>query len=381
LPLALDDNDRCNRGMERLADFTRREYADIAVKDAVRYIAELAMCEGNPEVAAQSFAKRWPASPHVTLIQKTAVPGMTSLGHALVPSALATAFSSYAAHFSLLGRFGAGNVPSLQRIPFQTRLVLDDPQAAAASVEWVPEGFAKSVIAGTLAYIELARAKVCLIRSFTEELMRLAAAGSIEFLRDQLARILALGLDLKLVDETIAAAGNCPASWTNGVTPGSATDDAETDLATLTAAYVAGGGSMASAVLLISSQTASDVARSWSLLGDLTTAGGVLAGIPTLASDAVGDRIILLDSSRIYVADDGDAELSLARHAALEMSDSPTGSVATGSPTAPAATNLVSLWQSHAVALKAERYVNWTKSAGAVQWIQNVNYGAAGSPA
>src|SRR5207237_4847628 len=105
---------------------------------------------------------------------------------------------------------------------------------------------------------------------------------------------------------------------------------------------------LASSSLLISSENAAALALSTALDGaplfpGLTVSGGVVAGVPTLASDAIGTRLILVDTSRVFVADDGEADVVMASHATIELSDVPDGAVTAGSPLAPVATDVVSL--------------------------------------
>ena len=310
----------------------------------------------------------------------TSVPG--GWGEALPPT-LATAFASYAADFSVLGRFGVGTVPALQRVPFDVPVVIGDPHASSAG--WVAEGGGKPLRVVTLAKVLLRRAKVASIAVVTSETARLAAAGSVEFLRDQLARSLAYGLDRLLCDPAISATAGSPASITHGASPISATTDPATDLRQLIAAFVAGGGSLSSAVILCSSATAAALALDRQdgavQYPGLTVAGGLIGGIPALASDAVGDRVIILDTSRVFLADDGEADVSVSEHASVEMSDAPGQSIAADSPLAPSPSALVSLWQTDSIGLRAERIINWQTVTGAVQTVTGADYLSVGSPA
>jgi len=55
------------------------------------------------------------------------------------------------------------------------------------------------------------------------------------------------------------------------------------------------------------------------------------------------------------------------------MLDNPTGNSATAT-----ATQLVSMWQTNSLALKAERFIYWKRARdAAVQYIENVNYTSA----
>ena len=80
---------------------------------------------------------------------------------ALVPAPLATAFSLYAAPFAVVTRFGTAGIPSLQKVPFDTRAIASDALALSASFAWVRAGHAKPAISGTIGPAQtLRRSKV-----------------------------------------------------------------------------------------------------------------------------------------------------------------------------------------------------------------------------
>jgi hypothetical protein len=86
--------------------------------------------------------------------------------------------------------------------------------------------------------------------------------------------------------------------------------------------------------------------------------------------------VVLVNASDIFFSDDGTVTIDASREAALEMSDTPANDAVT-----PTAAQMVSLWQTNCIGLKAERYVNWSRRrTEAVQWLQNVEWGGAGSP-
>jgi len=101
----------------------------------------------------------------------------------------------------------------------------------------------------------------------------------------------------------------------------------------------------------------------------MRAAGGVLAGLPCVAtpympiSGATGNptSIVVLDPSQIWLADDGEAAIEKSIHSTVELSDSPgTGET-------------VSLWQRDLVALRLTRFANWAPAcSGMVQVIDGV---------
>jgi hypothetical protein len=106
---------------------------------------------------------------------------------------------------------------------------------------------------------------------------------------------------------------------------------------------------------------------------DMTIFGGMLEGFPVIASEAVdlhsgGEMIAFMNADDIYFADDGPVTIDASREASIEMSTTPTNP-------ATASTVLTSLWQNNLIALRAERYMNWTKRrSAAVAYIDNARY-------
>jgi hypothetical protein len=86
--------------------------------------------------------------------------------------------------------------------------------------------------------------------------------------------------------------------------------------------------------------------------------------------------LILIDSAKVLIADDGQADVDLARDAAIQMSDAPTQHAGTATPS-----NVVSLFQAGAVALRATRVINWRGLDGAAAYVDEANYLDTGSPA
>ncbi|MET0168726.1 MAG: hypothetical protein ABW318_27510 [Vicinamibacterales bacterium] len=108
----------------------------------------------------------------------------------------------------------------------------------------------------------------------------------------------------------------------------------------------------------------------------LNAEGGRCAGIRTICSDALSSNIILVDTARTAIADEGQLNLSIARHASLQMQSAPTNASGTA-----AATNMVSLWQTGSVGILVERTLNDAVLDGAVQFIEDALFGfLSGSP-
>jgi dienelactone hydrolase len=93
--------------------------------------------------------------------------------------------------------------------------------------------------------------------------------------------------------------------------------------------------------------------------------------MPVIASDYVGDIVILLNASDIYLADDGEISVDASREASLEMSDAPAHNSGTPTPA-----QMVSMWQTNSVAIRAERTINWMRRRDpAVVYLTGVSWG------
>jgi hypothetical protein len=115
----------------------------------------------------------------------------------------------------------------------------------------------------------------------------------------------------------------------------------------------------------------------------LSMSGGRLNGIPVIVSQYAanasggGNLVIAVNASDIFLSDDGQVTIDASREASLQMLDNPTNNSATATPT-----TMVSMWQTNSVALRAERFINWSKRRDdAVVYMDDVNWGSIGSPA
>jgi HK97 family phage major capsid protein len=225
----------------------------------------------------------------------------------------------------------------------------------------------KIVVDGGFSTVSLPTATIAGAIAFSNELARSVAGNAATLLREVLSRGLARGLDRAFVSADAASEDN-PPGVLNGISATPSSGDAVTDLATLIANFVTAGGSLENAVLILSSNNAAAVALSDAAFQSLTIRGGNVAGIPAVAGAAAGSNLILLDRSKVILADDRQFRADTAQHATIEMS--------AGSP----ATRL-NLWQKNLVAVKTERYVNWSLGENAVAAISGADYLSAGSPA
>lgn len=293
---------------------------------------------------------------------------------------------------TIIGKFGTGGVPSLRGVPFNFRI----KSATSGTIGyWVGEGQAKPLTKASYGAQTLGSTKVAAITVITDELARFSSPSAEGLLRDDLRDGLVERLDIDFVDPAKAEeVGVSPASITNGVTPitsmaGSTADSIRGDIQALLGAFVTANQSVSDLVIILPNTLALGLSLVRNAMGNpefpnLGLNGGALLGIPVITSQyahtaAAGDMVIVLNAKSIGLADDGAVTVEASREASLEMSDAPAGS--SGPTVVPVATTqLVSMWQTNSLALRAERFINWKKlRAGAVQYMDQVDWASAGS--
>lgn len=289
---------------------------------------------------------------------------------------------------TIIGQFGQGNIPSLNRIPFNVRIPGQDTGGAAY---WVGEGKPKPLTEFHFSVTELRWYKAAAISVLTEELMRFSDPSAERLVRDGLAGALIGRLDTDFIDPAKALVANVsPASITNGApTHASTGNDADAircDLQALWSTFIAARIPARTAVYIMNSTVALALGLMRNALGQaefpgITINGGTLEGIPVIVSDYVpmnsagASIVILANANDIWLADDGQVTIDASREASLQMLDNPTNDVTTPTPT-----TAVSLWQTNSVGLKAERFINWQRRRTAgVTYLTGVNWGSCAS--
>jgi HK97 family phage prohead protease/HK97 family phage major capsid protein len=361
--------------------------------------SQFAVMQGNGLSAVQ-VAKQWyPHRPSVQMAVKAAVaPALTSdatWAGTLVYAQTIADFVEYLRPKTVIGQFGTGNIPSLNRVPFNMRQV---KETAAMTGYWVGEAKPKPVTLGGYSTNTLGFAKVAAITIDSEELLRFSNHPTIsaeEAMRNGLTRALVAKIDTSLIDPSFAAVANVnPASLTNGLSLGSSAGNTADDVRADVLALLAGVGAIGlgttdnidprGVVLVMPPGVALAASLMRTTVGgtefpDITINGGSLQGIPVLVSNyaaiaGYGNLVIAIVAPEINLADDGGVTVDMSREASLEMSSTPTQSGTTG-------VSLVSLWQDNLVAFRAERFINWgLRRPGVVAAIQSVNWGGVASP-
>ncbi|MJO09423.1 phage major capsid protein, partial [Escherichia coli] len=213
----------------------------------------------------------------------------------------------------------------------------------------------------------------------TEELIRFSSPAADALVRNALAEAVVARLDTDFVDPKKAAVADVsPASITHDVKGTASTGNPDADAEAAFGQFVTANLQPTGAVWLMSSTNALALSMRKNALGqkeypDMTLLGGSFQGLPVIVSQYVGDQLVLVNAPDIYLADDGGVAVDMSREASLEMQSEPTSDSSTPSPV-----ELVSMFQTGSVAIRAERWINCRRRrTAAVAVITGVNYGTA----
>lgn len=327
---------------------------------------------------------------HTALTTKAAVPAGTTTettwaSPLVYATNLQSEFLEYLRPMTLIGK-----IPGFRRVPFNVRF---NTQVSGGNGYWVGQGKGKPLTTFGFTASTLGYTKVAAIAVITEELARFSSPSAETLVRDSLAAAIIARIDTDLVDPAHAAVSNVsPASLTNGLvamtSAGTSADNARTDVGKILKTYLDTNQNVASLVFVMPNTLAMALSLMRNSLGgrefpDLGVNGGTLEGVPVITSQYAanssggGNLVIAINAGDIFLADDGQVTLDASREASLEMKD-----VTTIDATAGTGAQLVSMFQTNSIALRAERYINWVKGrSGAVVYMDDVNWGSVGSPA
>ncbi|WP_173931381.1 phage major capsid protein [Chelativorans sp. Marseille-P2723] len=287
-------------------------------------------------------------------------------------------FVEFLRPMTIVGRFGAGGIPGLRRVPFRVPLIT---QTGGATGYWVGEGAAKPLTKPAWGRTELSPLKAANIAVATMEALRDSSPSAETLLRDDLAAAIAAAIDTAFIDPANAGtAGVKPAAITNGITaiPSTGNDAAaiREDVRAAMGAFIAASNPLSSGVWIMSASTALALSMMRTALDQpefsgITMNGGTFFGLPVVVSEYIDGYVVLANASDIWFADDGGVAVDMSTEASLEMADNPSGSSVT-----PTAAELVSMFQTNSVAFRAERTVNWARRrATGVAVISGVEWG------
>jgi HK97 family phage major capsid protein/HK97 family phage prohead protease len=360
-----------------------------------RYVMCLANARGNAVGALEIAKARYPDNRRIQTLLKAAVAGATTTdptwaGPLVVAQTIVSEFIEFLRPLTILGKFGVGSIPSLRRVPFNVRIT---GQTSGGTGYWVGQGHAKPLTRFDFNAITLYWAKVAAISVISEDLIRFSSPSAETLVRDGLAGALTARLDIDFIDPSKAAVPNVsPGSIVNGLgalTPsGTDATAVRADVKQLFEAFINANVSPTTGVFIMPQTLALALSLMVNALGQpefpgITMNGGTFFGLPVITSQyatfgsPIGNMIVLVNASDIFLSDDGAISIDASREASLEMESAPTGSISTGSPLGPVATELVSMYQTNSVALRAERFINWARRRDeSVAWMDDVLWGA-----
>ncbi|WP_286931932.1 phage major capsid protein [Leclercia sp. UBA5958] len=344
-----------------------------------RFAKALAAANGSRSEALEIARKQYPDDPKLHHVLKAAVGAGTTTdpkwaGALVEYQEYAQDFVEFLRPQTIIGRFGQGNIPSLRQVPFNIRI---PAQTSGGSANWVGQGKAKPLTKFDFESITFSFAKVAAIAVLTDELIRFSNPAADALVRNALAEAVIARLDTDFINPSKAEVANVsPASITNGIAGVPSTGNPDDDAAAAFGVFVAANLQPNGAVWLMSSTTALALSMRKNALGqkeypEMTLLGGTFQGLPVIVSQYVGSQLVLVNAPDIYLADDGGVAVDMSREASLEMQSDPTGDSVEGT-----GTELVSMFQTNSVAIRAERWINWKRRrTAAVAVISGVNYG------
>ncbi|MGP1675898.1 MAG: head maturation protease, ClpP-related [Burkholderiales bacterium] len=341
-----------------------------------RYVKSMIAGMGNPQLAlmhAQS-QKGWKdTTPQVEKVLMSAVAGgdTTTAGWAselVYNENLVNEFIELLRPQTILGK-----MTGLTRVPFNVRM---GSQTSGSSANWVGQGKSIPVSKLGTSEVTLGIAKAAGLVVLTEELVRSSSPAAELLVRNDLIKTIAEFLDVRFIDPNYAGVANVnPASVTYAVGGNQPTGTnyaaLSTDVQTLFNTFITNNLDPTGAVWIMPPTRALAISMMMNALSQpyfpgLTMAGGTWFGMPVItsmsanvtASPDAGNLIVLAKQDDILLADDGQITIDASREATIEQSDAPVGDAAAGTAQTQ---NMVSMFQSNAVAIRAIRYINWAK--------------------
>ena len=348
---------------------TVRDNTEPGILMARYVIAKMASKLDNVDAAGYA-ERRWGSSSPVTLELKAAVAAGSTTdavwAKPLVNPAISGGLIELLRAATILGK-----IPGLQEVPFNVSI---PSQTAGAAVNWVGELKPKPVSAMAFATETLGFAKVATIVPLSQELIRFSNPKAEQVVRNSLVKDIAAFLDGQFTNPAVAAvAGLNPASITNGAPTAAATAAPLADILGLINHFATNNIPVDGLVfimnpanaLALSFRTYSDGSPQFPGIG---VNGGTWKGMTVIVSNTVATNVIALQPAYILYADDGGVTIDASTEASLQMDSAPDSPVT-------ATTVVVSMFQMNAVAIRAERYINWKRiNTNAVKYLTAANW-------
>ena len=235
-------------------------------------------------------------------------------------------------------------------VPFNSKI---PSQLTGGQAQWVGEGAPKPLTNPTYSEVEIKEHKLAAITVYTQELMRRSDPSVDILVRDDLIEASKTLIDNTFLDASAATAVR-PAGVLDGVVEtantGTTAANYEADLLALVDSFVTANLSLDGAYYIMSETRAAQISLLRDALGRSYFEGmalrgtRTLMGIPVITSQTVGDKIILVKTSEILLAQDGGVDVSYSDQATL----------VDGGTTH-------HLWQENKFAVRVEKFITWAK--------------------
>lgn len=235
-------------------------------------------------------------------------------------------------------------------VPFNSKI---PSQLTGGQAQWVGEGAKKPLTNPTYAEVEIKEHKLAAITVYTQELMRRSDPAVDILVRDDLIEASKTLIDSTFLDD-VAQSAIRPAGILDAVVAVASTGTTaaayEADLLKLIESFVTANLSLDGSYLIMSETRAAQISLLRDALGNTYFNGmslrgaRTLMGIPVITSQTAGDKIILVKTSEILLAQDGGVDVSYSDQATLV--DGGTTHY---------------LWQENKFAVRVEKFITWAK--------------------
>ena len=239
---------------------------------------------------------------------------------------------------------GFRNVPFNSKIP---------SQLTGGAAQWVGEGAKKPLTNPTFGEVEVKEHKLAAITVYTQELMRRSDPAVDVLIRDDLIEASKILIDSTFLGAQAATAVT-PIGVFNSVTAITSTGVTaaayEADLLALISSFVTANLSLDGAYFVMSETRAAQLSLLRDALGNSYFTGmslrgdRTLMGVPVITSQAVTNKIGLIKTSEILIAQDGGVDVSYSDQATLIDGE-----------------NTHNLWQENKFAVRVEKFITWSK--------------------
>jgi len=348
-----------------------------------RYIKSLVLGGDGTGAAAYCASQKWTESEVLQRIHKAAVTAMGS-DIAAVQYPVGQDVASLVNPETIIGRLPQ----AFRLIPSDTNCITETSTATAYWGSGAGEGSSIPVSKAGFTRALLRELRCSGVSVVTRELAMISKPSAEATITRDVRDALVRKVDETFIDVTnLGSPEERPASITRNApqfpSTGTSVASIDADLRLLLNSLYDGGSDLVNAAWVLHPRSAAFLA---SLRGSggspcypgMGARGGVLLGLPCITSGSIArsgspqeTSLFLIDSSRVWLCDDGRMELSTSDATVVEMSDVPTGDSATGT-----GSSVVSMWQTESLAVKTTKWINWraVDAASAAATLTRVNF-------